>query len=267
MSIVTLKKKTSAKYNYSDISSKNGSNVSGQRTQGSFLSQGGFSLNGTRRSQGYVGQDTLGRSLPKTIMKGNVIKGHGGSNGTFIKQPIVQSAVTSLNNPTVVKPSVMNNSGQLMTQFRWIRRPAPFSVVKPDNTLNSNTQQEYIHQLQQTTITNANNNACQKYPYSPVSCKNILNSVNNNQNLNYQPNSSSDCAGTTFSSKKFHVIMTNPTNNCNITKDLENVTNTKTHSVPMSGSDHLLQLDNKCSVNNIFQFTKNTQKTPFPGFV
>ena len=59
MSIVTMKRKTAATIKNDSVGLRN------------------FSLNGTRRNQGYVGQDMRGRSLPKTIMKGNVAKGYG----------------------------------------------------------------------------------------------------------------------------------------------------------------------------------------------
>ena len=88
MSLATLKKKTAAKYN----------NMS--------VNKPAFSLNGTHRSQGYVGQDTLGRSLPKTPMNGNVARGHGGCCGTYLRSNIVQSGVTSTNDPDIVKSSV-----------------------------------------------------------------------------------------------------------------------------------------------------------------
>ena len=55
MSIVALKRKTNTQYN----------NMSANRK--------GFSLNGTHRSQGYVGQTVLSRSLPRTLMRGNKI--------------------------------------------------------------------------------------------------------------------------------------------------------------------------------------------------
>ena len=60
MSIATLKKKTIYKYNNSSVG----------HTQ--------FSLNGGYRNQGFVGQTSLSRSLIKTPMKGNIIRGHGG---------------------------------------------------------------------------------------------------------------------------------------------------------------------------------------------
>jgi len=55
MSIATLKRKTQTQYNNMSVGSKTG-----------------FSLNGTHRSQGYIGQTSLSRSLPKTLMKGNI---------------------------------------------------------------------------------------------------------------------------------------------------------------------------------------------------
>ena len=66
MSIVALKKKTAAKYNNMSVNTKEG-----------------FSLNGTRRLQGYVGQTSLSRSLPRTLMRGTTIRGHGGCCGTY----------------------------------------------------------------------------------------------------------------------------------------------------------------------------------------
>ena len=137
MSIATLKKKTQAKYN----------NMS--------VGQPQFSLNGTHRSQGYVGQTMLSRSLPRTLMKGNTIRGHGGCCGFYPIQPIVQSAVTSLNDTQVVKPSVVGTEGLIATKYRWIGRPQPYTVVKPDNNNNLNTQQDHIMNVQKKAIQDA----------------------------------------------------------------------------------------------------------------
>jgi hypothetical protein len=117
MSIATLKRKTQVQYNNMSVGSKNG-----------------FSLNGTHRSQGYIGQTSLSRSLPKTIMKGNVACGNGGCCGKYNNGQIIQSAVISLNNPNVVKPSVIGTSGLISTKYRWINRPYPFTSVKQDTT-------------------------------------------------------------------------------------------------------------------------------------
>ena len=44
---------------------------------------GGFSLNGTRRSKGYVGKTMLGRHFPRTPMRGNEARGSGGCCGKY----------------------------------------------------------------------------------------------------------------------------------------------------------------------------------------
>jgi hypothetical protein len=135
MSIVTLKKKTQVQYNNMSVGCKNG-----------------FSLNGTYRSQGYVGQTMLSRSLPSTLMKGNVTKGHGGCCGKYPQNGIIQSAVTSLNDSTVIKSSVLNTSGMIKTKYRWIWRPQPYSSTKVDSFHNSNPQSDYISNLSVNTI-------------------------------------------------------------------------------------------------------------------
>ena len=136
MSIATLKRKTNTQYNNMSVNQKH------------------FSLNGTHRSQGWVGQTMLSRSLPRTIAKGNTLKGWGGSNGTYPKHPIIQSAVLSTNDPKIIKPSVISGIGLIHTKYRWIRRPAPFTSVKPDATLNVNSASDHINRLRLKTIQN-----------------------------------------------------------------------------------------------------------------
>lgn len=117
MSISTLKKKTQAKYN----------NMS--------VGQSQFSLNGTRRSQGWVGQSMLSRSLPKTPMQGLTPKGHGGCCGSYDRSHgIIQSAVSSLNNNNIIKPSVISNKGMLeekITPYRNYLMPYPYVSAIP----------------------------------------------------------------------------------------------------------------------------------------
>jgi len=140
MSIVTLKRKTQTQYH----------NLS--------VGQHQFSLNGGHRSQGFVGQTSLSRSLPRTLMVGNVARGSGGFRGGYHMTPVVTEGTglgnNRLNQPGVIKSSVLDTNGQLMTQYRWIRRPAPFTSVKPDATLNLQTQQQYIDVLRRVTLTN-----------------------------------------------------------------------------------------------------------------
>ena len=140
MSIVTLKRKAAAQYN----------NLSVGKPQ--------FSLNGTRRSAGYVGQDTLGRSLIRSLSRGGALKGHGGCCGQYPTPQIKTSPEMScLNNTAVVKPSSISNTGLLMSKYRWARRPQPYSTVKPDNNLHNNVQSAYIDRLARKAILDGSN--------------------------------------------------------------------------------------------------------------
>ena len=112
MSINTLKRKTAAKYNSQSVGYPQ------------------FSINGGYRNQGYVGQTMLSRSFPRTPMKGNVPKGHGGCCGKFEINGIIQSGVTSVNDPQIIKKSNVNELGLLATKYAWVRRPMPFSTFK-----------------------------------------------------------------------------------------------------------------------------------------
>lgn len=134
MSIATLKRKTQTQYNNMSVGEKQ------------------FSLNGTHRNQGFVGQTSLSRSLPRSLMKGNTLRGHGGCCGTYEIKPIVQSAVKTTEDSSIVKSTVMNTQGMIDTKYRWIRRPQPFSSTKPDNNLKTNAQETYIEKLAKRTI-------------------------------------------------------------------------------------------------------------------
>jgi len=134
MSIVALKRKTAVQYE----------NMS--------VGRNAFSLNGTRRLQGFVGQTSLSRSNPPNVMRGNTIKGHGGCCGKYPVFPLIQSVHCITEDSNVVKSSVLSNTGMIATKYRWIRRPAPFSSVKPDTNLNVNSQQQYIDRVHNETF-------------------------------------------------------------------------------------------------------------------
>jgi hypothetical protein len=80
-------------------------------------------------------------------MKGNVAKGHGGYNGTYSQKSIITSAVTSLNDSSVIKSSVLDTNGMIRTKYRWIWRPEPFSTTKQDTGRTLNAQSSYIATL------------------------------------------------------------------------------------------------------------------------
>jgi hypothetical protein len=166
MSIVTLKRKTQTQYNNMSVNS-----------------QDGFSLNGTRRSQGYVGQTTLSRSLPRTLMRGGAPRGHGGTSGMFNNYPIITSAVTSLNDPNIIKPSALNTSGMLEKRNQYLLN---HQTVKPDTNQNNNTHNQYVKGLAKKTVQCAdslqatnkelNKDACNKcYNYSNFFRKKLKN--------------------------------------------------------------------------------------------
>lgn len=207
MSIVTLKKKTQSQYNNMSVGVKQ------------------FSLNGTHRSQGYVGQTTLSRSLPRTLARGNTLRGYGGTNGNFIQKPSVISAVTSTEDQSIVKSSVLSYDGMIATQYRWIRRPEPFTIVKPDNTQNANTQQDYINYLQNKTINNYNN--CSK-------------------------NIKTTCTNTYRSDLPLNIR----------NQSMFQFTKPKSAYIPISQSEHLLNLRKKCVITD-YKHQSPNQQQPF----
>jgi hypothetical protein len=122
MSIATLKKKSDSTY-------------------GSSHSRGnqGFSLNGGIRTNTYIGKTALGEHYPRTLMKGNVARGHGGSYGTYNNTPIVSSFLgNTTEDSSVIKSSVVNTRGMTAMKYRWVRRPYPHSIVKPNNWVKKN---------------------------------------------------------------------------------------------------------------------------------
>ena len=208
MSVATLKKKTQTKYNNMSVGVKQ------------------FSLNGTHRIQGYVGQTMLSRSLPRTLAKGNTLRGYGGTNGHFIQHPSILSAVTSTEDPNEVKPSVLSNDGMIATQYRWIKRPQPFTSVKPDNTQHTNTQQDYINNIQSKTIQNYQN--CSK---------------------NYKI-----CTNTYLKDLPLNIR----------NQSMFSFTKPASSYIPMSQSEHLLSLKKKCvKQNEDYKHPSANQQTPF----
>ena len=207
MSIATLKKKTQTKYNNMSVGVKQ------------------FSLNGTHRSQGYVGQTMLSRSLPRTLARGNTLRGYGGTNGHFIQYPSILSSVTSTEDPNEVKPSVLSNNGMIATQYRWIKRPQPFTSVKPDNTQHTNTQQDYIHYLQSNTIRNYDN--CSK---NEKTCTNTY-------------------------------LKDLPLNIRN--QSMYNFTKPESSYMSVSQSEYLLKLNAKCINQQDYKHPSANQQTPF----
>ena len=125
MSLATLKKKTQTKYKNSSVGVEQ------------------FSINGTRRVQGYIGQTSLSRSLSRTLAGGAYNKGHGGCCGTHtnLNMPVL-NGVKSTNDSSVVKSSVLSTKGMLAKRLRCCD-----PVVKPDNQTSLNSSSSYLEYL------------------------------------------------------------------------------------------------------------------------
>jgi hypothetical protein len=211
MSIATLKRKSLTQYN----------NMS--------VGQSGFSLNGPYRNQGYIGQTSLSRSLSQTPMKDNTIKGSGGCCGTYLVTPIVQSAVKSTEDSSVVKKTVMNTSGMLSSRNRWAKRGKPYTSVKPDNNNNVNNQKDYITRLQKKTIKDAD--SCYQTKTNCPKCSPPI-----------IPN-----IGSMFSKRYTYDTFVKPA----------------TIHAAMPQNEYLLKLHNKCAEQDVV-YEKNTNKNgPF----
>lgn len=208
MSIATLKKKTNARYN----------NVS--------VGHPSFSLNGTRRSAGYVGQDTLGRSLVRSLSRNGALKGHGGCCGEYpITQIKTSPEMAHLNDGTIVKSSSLNNSGLISTKYRWIRRPNPFAAWKPDDGRHIGTQSFYIDNLARKTIMDS---SCHIINTEPVqTCCNI------------------------------------PRTNYNFYHHAKPIVKPNSYTGAVNASDFIRNLNKKCGVHDKFYVRKNTKGTPF----
>jgi hypothetical protein len=132
MSIATLKRKTAAKYNNSSVNHPQ------------------FSLNGTYRAQGYIGQTSLSQSFPRTLMNGNTARGSGGCCGTYPSTNNIVSGIANQNDSTVIKPSVLSSKGRIAKRYPWISNGSSadngfeYMHVQRDDTHSLNTQSTYI---------------------------------------------------------------------------------------------------------------------------
>jgi hypothetical protein len=214
MSIATLKRKTQAQYNNSSVG------------------QPQFSLNGTRRSAGYVGQDMLGRSLIRSLSRNGALKGHGGCCGKYTTQQIKTSPeMACLNDPNVIKQTSLTTNGLFMTRHRWVRRPQPYSSTKPNSHLNINDQASYIDNLARKTI--ADSSGCNIIgTVDPINCRGCF-ITNHNYNANINSNKYPD------------------------------ITKPDSFTGAISESDYIRRLDKKCVGDDVFTTRKNTQGVPF----
>ena len=116
MSIAVLKRKANTKYS---------KNIS--------VGKDGFSINGTIRLKGVVGQTNLAVSVTRTRFKGTHPVGAGGKNGSAYPIIIANSGhchaeggfVASDAYPSNVKLSTKNTKGAIINKNKWMHRGYP----------------------------------------------------------------------------------------------------------------------------------------------
>ena len=177
MSIVTLKKKSAA------VNSKNHSNRGGNvlwvgtREEPFIQASKGFSLNGTTRNVGYVGQH-MRNSKAFTPFRGVNPIGHGGSGGKYNQNNIVynvsDSSVEVKGNQLLYnKSSVLSTYGMLRGKYKWAYNGTfPNYWVQPDanNASYNNSQGLYISTKSSANDCVVDTNDFDKYVDNVKSC-------------------------------------------------------------------------------------------------
>lgn len=217
MSIATLKKKSQTLYKNMSVGQKQ------------------FSINGTTRNQGYVGQTSLSRSLIHTPHGGSDARGHGGCCAST-NEDIKASETFSLEDNTVVKKSSLSTRGMLATKNRWINRPFPNAVVKT-NAGAINDQTSFIERLKKKTLVDI-----------AADCPST--DANGNKFV-----SNRVCASDKLRTKTGFPLFTKAKLACSVSKDLQTV----------SQKDYMLTLHEKCVLGDTYKFVSPVQRTPFVG--
>ena len=224
MSLVALKRKTAAMQNLS----------TGQK---------GFSINGTHRSQGYIGQTSLSRSLINTPHgQTGAPEGHGGCCGDFSTTSNIRASETfSLEDENVVKPSVLSTAGMLSNRNRWLKRSAPYTSTKLAAGW-TNGQGDYIAYLKKKAA------KCDPSQADKLSNITEVNSV-----------AISKCTTTNITRKDGAPVF-NKTTVCTFTKPVSDYTS-------ISQGEHIFKLHDKCADQDdvLFKIVSNTRRTPLPG--
>ena len=224
MSIVALKRKTAAMQNQS----------TGQK---------GFSINGTHRSQGYVGQTSLSRSIIHTPHgQTGAFKGHGGCCGNFPTTTNIRASETfSLEDETVVKKSVLSTAGMLSNRNRWLKRSAPYTSTKLTSGW-TNGQGDYIAYLKKKAA------KCDPTQVEKLVDTTEVNSV-----------AASKCT-TTKITRKDGAAVFNKTTVCTFTKPVSDYTS-------VSQGEHVFKLHDKCAdLDEVsFSIVSNTSRVPLIG--
>ena len=219
MSIVALKRKATSQYN----------NMSVGQTQ--------FSINGTTRNQGYIGQTSLSRSLTHTPHKGSVAKDF---NGLYANPNIKASETCTTEDNTVVKKSVLSSRGLLATKYRWAKRPDPYATVKVDSGRLANDQFSYIERLRKKTLADIANNCP---PDIAKTNGTVIQKV---------------CSTTIKTAQGFPIFSRNKIQaGCTVSKPASTL-------AAVSQSEKILALVEDCNTLDNYKFVSPSRRTPLP---
>ena len=230
MSLVALKRKSAAMHNLS----------TGQK---------GFSINGTTRNQGYVGQTSLSRSLINTPHgQTGAPEGFGGCCGKFPTTTNISASETfSLEDNTVVKKSVLSTKGMLATRTHWLTRTVPSNMPNPYNSSKitsgwTNGQGDYIAYLKKKAA------KCDPTQSEKLLDEKEINSVATNK-----------CTSINITRKDGTPVF-KKSQVCTFTKPVTDYTS-------VSQGEHLFKLHDKCADQDgvSFNISTNTQRTPLIG--
>ncbi len=106
-----------------------------------------FSITGTRRNTGYIGQTSLGRSLIHTPYRNGAPINYGAKNWVQNQVQIISPAnMLYLENTNVIKPSAMSNSAKLETRVDL------HPIVDKSNTVCLTYQSNFIERLSKKTV-------------------------------------------------------------------------------------------------------------------
>ena len=228
MSIQTMKKKGVINY---------GSRRSAREPAGYWVSRGphtippvegyvGFSINGGRRSQGYIGQSSA-FSKSGTPYYGQFAKGYGGYMGEYYHaEPLMNSPIvkgdTSGKQFEYIKPSVLSTKGMLETRFRW---------------RNNGTYPNYWVQPVYPTGYQDGNASQQAYIEKKASANTIVTDTNKPEKyIDYRikGNPATGCSTTPAKHRSYFIASSNRGY-------------TKTLYQPQTSSQHMVKIQRKCS--------------------
>jgi hypothetical protein len=224
MSLVALKRKTAAMKNLS-------------------TEQKGFSINGTHRSQGYVGQTSLSRSLINTPHgQTGAFEGHGGCCGKFPTTTNIRASETfSLEDENVVKKSVLSTAGMLSNRNRWLKRSAPYTSTKLTSAW-TNGQGDYIAYLKKKAA------KCDPSQADKLLDEKEINSVATNK-----------CTTTNITRKDGAPVF-NKTTVCTFTKPVSDY-------MSVSQGEHVFNIHGKCADQDdvSYKVVTNIRRSPLIG--